>query len=142
ARLDGDPRARRAWCLVFESGDAVVAVLTEFARTQRLRGAHVRAVGALSEATIAWFDPEAKTYRDQPVREQVEVAALLGDVTLAEDGAVKVHLHCVLGRRDGSAIAGHLREGRVLPTLEMFVVEEGLPLRRRMDEASGLELIA
>ena len=132
---------RRAWFLVYETGDRVVETLTRFARQHDVAGAHVRAVGALSSATLAYFDWEVRDYTDIPVDEQVEVASLLGDVTRTENGEPKVHLHCVLGRRGGAALAGHLKEATVRPTLELFLIEEGMPLVRRHDDESGLDLI-
>jgi uncharacterized protein len=58
------------------------------------------------------------------VREQVKVASLLGDVSSGKDGPV-VHAHVVLGRRDGSALAGHLLAVRVRPTLELILTTTG-----------------
>ena len=139
--LDSSAR-RRSWCLVFERGDAVVAGLEAFARTHDVRGAHARALGAFSDATLAYFSWDTKEYEELPVREQVEVAALVGNVGRGEDDAVQVHLHCVLGRRDGAAIAGHLLEATARPTLELVLVDEGAELRRRPDPESGLDLIA
>jgi predicted DNA-binding protein with PD1-like motif len=52
-----------------------------------------------------------------------------------------VHVHVVLGRRDGSAMAGHLQEGYVRPTLEIVLTETPGTLRKQMDAASGLPLI-
>jgi len=57
------------------------------------------------------------------VREQVKVASLLG-VSSGKDGPV-VHAHVVLGRRDGSALAGHLLAVRVRPTLELILTTTG-----------------
>lgn len=132
---------RRSWCLVFDDGDRVVSGLEGFARRHDVRGAHVRALGAFREATLAYFSWDAKDYEELPVREQVEVAALIGNVGRGPDGGVLVHLHCVLGRRDGSAVAGHLMEATARPTLELVLVDEGEELTRRPDPASGLDLI-
>ena len=72
--------------------------------------------------------------------EQVEVAALLGDVAEA-DGKPALHLHIVIGRRDGSAMAGHLGAAHVRPTLEVIVTESPAHLRKRHDSETGLALI-
>ena len=75
-----------------------------------------------------------------PVKEQVEVLALVGDIALQE-GKPKLHAHVVLGRRDGSACGGHLLEARVRPTLEVIVTESPAHLRREHDPVTGLALI-
>ena len=53
----------------------------------------------------------------------MKVASLLG-VSSGKDGPV-VHAHVVLGRRDGSALAGHLLAVRVRPTLELILTTTG-----------------
>ncbi len=106
-----------------------------------MAGSHFTAIGAFREATLAYFDWEKKEYRKIPVREQVEVVSLIGDIALAPDGSPKVHAHAVLGRPDGAALGGHLMEGHVRPTLEVTLVETPEHLRRKHDPQSGLALI-
>ena len=62
----------------------------------------------------AIFEWETKQYRPIPVDEQVEVASLVGDIALGPDGKPSIHLHAVLGRHDGTALAGHLLEARTM----------------------------
>lgn len=42
----------------------------------------------------------------------MELAACIGDIAMADDGPA-LHAHVVLGRRDGTAPAGRLKEPRV-----------------------------
>ena len=57
-------------------------------------------------------------------------------------GAVRpLHIHIVIGTRDGSAKAGHLGEGHVRPTLEVVVTESPTHLRKVRDTETGLALI-
>ncbi len=126
--------------LLFETDDDVIASLEAHARRAGVKAAHFIALGAFRSATLAYFDWEAKEYVEIPVDEQVEVTSLVGDIGV-HDGDVVIHCHCVLGRADGSAITGHLLEGRVRPTLELFLTAYDDQLVRRMDEDSGLPLI-
>lgn len=80
-------------------------------------------------------------YQPIEVAEQVEVASMLGDIGLDDDGAPALHVHLVLGRRDGSALAGHLCEATMRPTLEVVITETPEHLHRRKDPATGLNLI-
>ena len=48
----------------------------------------------------------------------------------------------VLGRRDGSAIGGHLLVATVFPTLEVFITDAGARLVREKDPATGLMLLS
>jgi predicted DNA-binding protein with PD1-like motif len=130
----------KTFALVFEPGDEVVSGLTRVAERQRLSASHVTAIGAFSEAVLGYFDRERKDYTRIPVREQVEVLSLIGDVAL-KDGKPSLHAHVVVGRADGTTLGGHLLEARVWPTLEVILVESPAHLRKRHDPATGLALI-
>jgi predicted DNA-binding protein with PD1-like motif len=132
---------KRTFAVVLQTGDEAMRCLHEFAARERIGGAQVTAIGALSDAKLAYFDWEAKQYRPIPVTEQVEVASLIGDIAFGPDGRPSVHVHAVLGRRDGSALAGHLLEARVRPTLEIIVTESPAHLCKVKDAESGLALI-
>lgn len=131
----------RTVVLVFASGDEVMDTLSAWCREQRVTGAHFTAIGALRDVTLGWFDWEAKSYREIPLQEQVEVLSLAGDVAL-QDGQPVVHAHIVVGRSDGSAMGGHLLHAHVRPTLELILEEVPAHLRKRHDPESGLALIA
>jgi len=135
-----DSSGPRTWALIFDKGDEPVTGLTAFAKAQKLGGAHFTAIGAFSEATLGYFDRDAKTYLKIPIDEQVEVLSLIGDVAL-DRGEPKVHAHVVVGRADGEARGGHLLDARVWPTLEVVLVESPRHLRRRHDPETGLALI-
>ena len=130
----------RTWALVFDVGDEVVSRLSQFASLHQLTAARFTAIGAFSEATLGYFDAKKKAYEKIPVREQVEVLSLIGDVAL-DGGQPKIHAHVVVGKRDGSAHGGHLLEARVRPTLEVMLVESPARLARVYDPDSGLALI-
>ncbi len=127
--------------LIFEPGDEVIAALEAHARRAAIRAARFSAIGAFSQAVVAYFDVETKEYLDIPVDEQVEVASLIGNIGI-HDGKPLVHAHCVLGRRDGSTVAGHLRKGLVRPTLELFLMVYDDSLDRALDAETGLPLVA
>ena len=130
----------RTWAVVFETGDEMVEGLRSFAAEQDLSAAQITGIGALSDVVLKYFSWEKKDYEEIPVHEQVEVASLLGDVAESEDGPV-VHIHLVVGRRDGSAMAGDVASAHVRPTLEVVVREAPAHLMRRHDPQSGLALI-
>jgi len=135
-----DSTGARTWALIFDKGDEPVAGLTAFARAQKLGAAHFTAIGAFSDVTLGYFDRAKRDYKKIPLREQVEVLSLIGDVAL-DDDEPKVHAHVVVGRADGEARGGHLLEGHVWPTLEVVLVESPRHLRKRHDPETGLALI-
>jgi predicted DNA-binding protein with PD1-like motif len=132
---------QRTFVVVLESGEEVMAQLKSFADREELKAAQLTAIGAFSDTVLGYFDWEQKQYRRNPVNEQVEVAAFIGDIALTKDNERSLHVHLVLGRRDGSALAGHLIEAHVRPTLEVVLTEHPAHLRKRHDPESGLALI-
>ena len=136
------PGEPRVIAIVFDTGEDPVGALTGFAAEHSLRAGSFTAIGAFSEATLAWFDWQKRDYRKIPINEQVEVLMLAGDISLKPDGSPQVHAHVVIGKSDGSAHGGHLMQATVRPTLELILTESPSYLRRKHDPRSGLALIS
>lgn len=130
----------RVLVVVCDTDDEPISAIGAALRRHELHAGRVTAVGGFESAEVGWFDRERGDYRRIPVREQVEVLSLVGDVA-ARDGAPALHVHAVLGRRDGSTVGGHLLSARVWPTLEVIVTEVAPELAKRVDPATGLALI-
>lgn len=128
--------------LIFDKGDEVIETLVDFAKRNNLRAAHFTAVGAFSECVLGYFDREINDYLRNSINEQVEVMSLIGNIAQTEDGKPKVHAHVVVGKQNGVARGGHLLKGQVWPTLEMTLVSSPYELKRKVDEETGLPLIA
>jgi uncharacterized protein len=100
------------------------------------------APSGLSDVELKYFDWEKKKYESNPLNEQVEVASLLGDIAISPDQKPSLHVHIVIGRRDGTAMAGHLGKAHVRPTLEVILTESPAYLTKVHDPDSGLNLIS
>jgi predicted DNA-binding protein with PD1-like motif len=142
AKKLNEVQGETTFAVVFDTGDEAMAGLLRFAREQRLGGSHFTAIGAFEEVTLGYFDWQRKEYITIPLREQVEVLSLIGDVAVDEaKGEPKLHAHVVVGLSDGTTRGGHLIEARVRPTLEVMLVESPRHLQRRHDPETGLALI-
>ena len=141
SKLLHEAAGKRTFAVILQTDDEAMRCLKEFAEKEGIGGAQVTAIGALSRAKLAYFDWETKAYQPIEVGEQVEVASLVGDIAIGPDGKPSVHAHAVLGRRDCSAMAGHLEEAHVRPTLEIIVTEAPAHLCKAKDKESGLALI-
>jgi predicted DNA-binding protein with PD1-like motif len=139
-KLLADDGGRRTYALVFAAGDELVSGLKQFAQAQHLGASHFSGIGAFEKATLGYFDWDKKQYLHNLLNEQVELLSILGDIALGEQGPI-VHAHVVVGTRDGSTRGGHLIEGHVRPTLEMFLTEGPGQLWKKHDPQSGLALI-
>jgi len=140
-KLLGETNGQRTFAVVLETGDEVMASLQSFVKARRIAAAQITAIGAFKSVVLKYFDWESKKYLSIGVDEQVEVASLIGDVALAPSGEPALHIHLVVGRRDGTALAGHLGSAIVRPTLEVVVTESPAHPQKVEDPATGLALI-
>ena len=136
-----DTGRQRVLVVVCDKGEDPVETVTAAVHEHGILAAQVTAVGGLQGGELGYFDRVAREYLRIPVAEQVEVLSLIGDVA-GQGGSPRLHLHAVLGRRDGSTIGGHLLRGEVWPTLEVMVTEVAPELAKRYDPETGLSLIS
>ena len=114
----------RSFHLVFSKGDDVKAGLAEFATKNHLTDAHFTAVGAMDSAVIGWSDRPKKAFKVVRINEEMEIGSLSGSITRDKDGNPVVHVHCVVGLlRNGAVYAGHLLQGRVSLTLQLYLTD-------------------
>jgi uncharacterized protein len=92
---------QRTFAIVLKTGEEVFGSLSGFAKRERISAAQLTAIGALNDVELKYFDWEKKKYETIPVREQVEVASLIGDVALSPEGEPALHAHVVLDPRGG-----------------------------------------
>jgi predicted DNA-binding protein with PD1-like motif len=151
-RLLHESAGRRSYVVALERGEHLMACLTEFAREERCQASELTAIGALEWSRLAYFDVERREYQELPLQEQAELLSLNGRITLpkgtdpdspeAEDAEPHLHVHAVLGHRDGSTSGGHLIEAEVRPTCEIFLTDYPTRLPRHEDPDSGLAVIS
>ena len=105
----------------FSPGDEIMSGLTDLVLEHDITSGYVTGLGGLSGALLAWGDPEVGAFKMIPVDEKCELISLLGHIAV-RDGKPYVHLHAVVGFRDGTTKAGHVMEARVAPLAEISVV--------------------
>src|ERR1700730_15132708 len=131
----------RTFVLILAQGEEAFQPRTAFANERAITAASVTAIGAFESAKVGWFDFAAKRYIPISVDEQCEVLGLLGVIAQGDDGKASLHLHAVLGLRDGTVRGGHLLAAKVRPTLEVTIVETASKLRRKKRADLGIALI-
>jgi len=130
----------RRYFLVFEEGEEIITTLETFAEQHKITAAYFEGIGAFKNVVVAYFDWDRKEYLENPFNEQVEILSLSGDIACQGDKP-RVHAHVVCGRRDGSAVGGHLFKGYIRPTLELALTESDRILKRVKDPSTGVYLI-
>jgi uncharacterized protein len=127
--------------VILDTGDEILSSLKSVARTEHLAGSSFKAIGALSDVELGWFNWETKKYQTAvKFQEQVELLSLIGDIAL-KDGEPEIHAHLVVGRRDGTAHGGHLLRATVRPTCEIVITESPQHLQKEIDPDAGIALI-
>jgi uncharacterized protein len=136
------PSSDGRYLLVFQKNEDFMSSLKGFLERERIRASRLAGIGAFRRATIAYYRREKQDYDRVEIDEQVELTSLVGNSSLDEGGGVKIHAHVNLGRSDMTVIGGHLMEGEVWPTLELFVEPFHADVVRRLDEETKLPLIS
>ena len=127
--------------VILDTGDEILSSLKSIAQAEHLAGSSFKAIGALSDVELGWFNWESKEYQTAvKLKEQVELLSPIGDIAL-KDGKPQVHAHLVIGRKDGTAHGGHLVSATVRPTCEIVITESPKHLQKEIDTESGIALI-
>ncbi len=130
---------RRIVARLPRDGDLVEEILA-VANDHGIDLGQVWAIGAVRRARIAYYDQAARTYRDIELDEPLEIASLIGNISL-RDGKAALHAHGVFAGPDGHTRGGHVMPGCVIYACELLLVElSGETLERVHDDSTGLPL--
>ncbi len=118
---------------------SIVKALTDFVLNQNIQSGQVTGIGAVSEATLRFFNFSAKEYVDKKFDEQMEITNISGNVSVSENRPL-IHLHVTMGREDYSAIAGHLHDAKIRGAGEFFFYPMKTVVYKTTDEETGINL--
>jgi uncharacterized protein len=79
-------------------------------------------VGALSSVRLAGIAGRTRSTNHRSLLTSKSNSCLIGDVAL-KDGEPVVHVHAVVGRKDGTTHGGDLLEAYIRPTCEVVLTE-------------------
>ena len=100
----------------------------------------VTALGAVSQAEVAYYDQIKKKYQPVTFKKHLEILNCTGNVSL-KDGKPFVHVHATFSDRKGNVFGGHLTPGTIVFACEVTIEElEGKGLDRKPDDKTGLNL--
>lgn len=114
--------------------------MTKIVQDEDIKLGRILAIGATTHAVLAFYDPAQKKYLNMEFPGSMEILACNGNVSL-RDGKPFVHIHILLGDRQGKVFGGHVMPGTKVFACEVFIDEfEGEELQRAYDEKTGLYL--
>jgi len=126
-----------AFIVSIEDRASLLDALTDFISSQKIQAGQITGIGATNKATLRFFDPDSKKYVDKTFSEQMEISNLSGNISEAE-GKLLLHLHITLGRKDYTALAGHLLDAKIRGAAEFFVYPINSKIVKVKNEAVGL----
>lgn len=122
------------------TGEDLLDGITEYVTGAGIRAAWLTYLGAVSRASLRYYDQDERIYRDFELDEHLEVLAGVGNVSLLDE-APFVHTHAAFGGSNGKAVGGHLNSGTTVWALEVRIQELiGDPLIREPDDCTSLSL--
>jgi predicted DNA-binding protein with PD1-like motif len=124
----------------FADGDDLIGELQRAIEEEGISsGIILGGVGMVRNVALSFYKGRGE-YETIPLAEEAELCSLNGNVSTLE-GDLVVHAHAVVGKRGGTAFAGHLSSGTVHMTAEVAVLEAPQTLTRRVDSQTGLRTL-
>jgi len=126
--------------LRLEKGRDLLEQLTDYCNREAIDAGQVTALGAVTEAMLAFYDQDEEFYGETHIDREMEMIQATGNVSYLE-GERFVHMHATFTDEDGELHAGHLVEGNIVFAGEATIQEfEGPDLIRADDPETGLTL--
>lgn len=107
-------------CLIRMNKDQeIMTALTQWAIDNGHSAGSFQAIGALKEAELGYYHLHSQTYDRKVFKDEMELISLHGNLSLV-DGKPFVHIHVSLGDAEFKVWGGHLFNGKVAVTCEIF----------------------
>jgi predicted DNA-binding protein with PD1-like motif len=125
-----------------EKGEELLTSVLSYVNEHNILSGFLSGIGALEKGTIGYFDIKEKKYLHIPF-DEVELLSCSGNIARNKDTDKPVaHIHILLGEKDGKSKGGHLVDGIVSVTVEIYLVETRPIVYRTKDEDTGLYLLS
>lgn len=125
-------------------GEDVLPSIITFCKEKGIESGSFRAIGAIEQAKIGYYDLSKKEYGSKIYPDAMEVASMTGNIALV-DGEPFIHAHCVLSGiaagTENQPVGGHVFEAKVAVTLEVHLVAFDGAIARDLDKDIGLKLL-
>ncbi len=124
----------------FSDGEDLLAAMRQALIEEKISsGIVLGGVGMVRNAGLSFYKGRGE-YETVPVATESELCSLNGNIsTLGED--IMIHLHAVIGRPGGEALAGHLSAATVNKTAEIAVLVCRHTLIRKEEPETGLKIL-
>ncbi len=124
-------------------GEDVLESIIEYCKEKNLTSGAIYGLGAVSKASLGYYDLETKTYLENKFNFNAEVLSCTGNISKNEetDGYIP-HIHMVIGNIEGNTFGGHVLPGTIISvTGEFTIFETNSTMTRKKDEEFNLFLL-
>lgn len=122
-----------------DRGESIVEKIQKIATAESIKTAQVSGIGAASHLEIGCYQVSEKQYIKHVYDGDFEITSLLGNIS-QKDGEFYLHLHINAADEKGTAYAGHLNEGIIGGTCELFINIIDTTVERQYDDETGLNV--
>jgi predicted DNA-binding protein with PD1-like motif len=134
-------KVESGYLIRLDRGEEIVETLVGFVRRENIPGGFITGIGSVERATLGVYDYHAGSYITRSFSDRQEVGNLTGNIAYDDDtDEPGVHCHMTLSDSSLNSHTGHLFEGIVLITVEIFlrVIDEKLIRKKAANLGFGL----
>ena len=129
------------WVIRLETGESVLDKIVELCEKEGIAAGSLSGIGAVTSARLGYYNQETGKYTEKDFDQELEVISLTGNISRKSDGSLFPHIHCILSDKDMSVFGGHLFQGFVGLTLEIYLFTVSGEIHRAARPGHSLELL-
>jgi hypothetical protein len=129
-----------SFVIKIKRGEKIIEALQKFCKAQKIINAFFYGLGALDWVKLGEYNVSTKKYHELEFSKEMELTNITGNVANFPDGII-IHAHAAVSDHDMQAFGGHLADGRVSGTAEIYLTKLDSRIGKKYDEETGLKLM-
>jgi hypothetical protein len=121
-------------------GEKIIESLQKFCQKEKVVNGFFYGLGAVDWVKLGEYNVSTKKYHEVEFNKEMELTNITGNVADFPDGII-IHSHATVSDHDMQAFGGHLADGRVSGTAEIYLTKFDTNITKKYDEETGLKLM-
>ncbi|WBW98208.1 PPC domain-containing DNA-binding protein [Oceanirhabdus sp. W0125-5] len=127
--------------LRLETGDKIRESIMKCCYEAHVNCGKINGIGAGEDFKLAVYRKNKKAYKRKRFKGEHEIVSLKGNITL-KDNKPYIHLHISIANEDMKLYGGHLEEGTITATAEIFInIIEEERIKRKYNQPLNIYLM-
>jgi len=131
----------KGYIIRLSTGENIIDTLTKFCEEKNIHSGVFNGIGAIDNPELGYYYLDRKEYKWQKIEKMLEIVSLTGNISLVENKPF-LHVHAVVSDDEFATYGGHLKEGKVGASCEIYLTNFGIDIEREFDEETGLKLLS